>query len=145
MALESTQPLREMSTTRNLPGCKGPPARKAGKLAAISEPNVQKMWKPRCLTTLRASTVCYRDSFTVTLSLFTARFIGMNERVRKKFALFRSSPQYKHFTEINRVTPHKTNTRTGRYTYATGVNLMNFLQRRDNNDRSWVHRLRRIL
>jgi hypothetical protein len=35
----STQPLREMST-RNLPGCKGRPARKAGDLTAICEPIV---------------------------------------------------------------------------------------------------------
>jgi hypothetical protein len=37
VALGSTQPLREMST-RNLPGGKGWPARKADNLTAISEP-----------------------------------------------------------------------------------------------------------
>jgi hypothetical protein len=37
MTLGSTQPLTEMST-RNLPGGKGRPARKADKLAAICEP-----------------------------------------------------------------------------------------------------------
>jgi hypothetical protein len=37
MALGSTQLLREMST-RNLPGGKGRPARKADKLTAICEP-----------------------------------------------------------------------------------------------------------
>jgi hypothetical protein len=36
MALESTQPLTEMSTT-NFPGDKGRPARKADNLAAICE------------------------------------------------------------------------------------------------------------
>jgi hypothetical protein len=41
MALGSTQPLTEMST-RNLPGGKKRPARRADNLAAISEPNV---WK----------------------------------------------------------------------------------------------------
>jgi hypothetical protein len=41
MALGSTQPLAEMST-RNLPGCKKRPARKADNLAAICESNV---WK----------------------------------------------------------------------------------------------------
>jgi hypothetical protein len=41
MALGSNQPLREMST-RNLSGCKGWPARKAGNLTAICEPIVQK-------------------------------------------------------------------------------------------------------
>jgi hypothetical protein len=63
MALGSTQPLTEMST-RNLPGGKGLPASKAGNLTAICEPSVQKMWEPRRLTTLWASRVRYRDSFT---------------------------------------------------------------------------------
>jgi hypothetical protein len=39
MALGSTQPLIEMST-RNLPGAKGRPARKADNLTAICEPIV---------------------------------------------------------------------------------------------------------
>jgi hypothetical protein len=39
MALGSTQPLTEMST-RNFPGGKKRPARRADKLAAICEPNV---------------------------------------------------------------------------------------------------------
>jgi hypothetical protein len=39
MALGSPQPLTEMST-RNLPGVKKRPARKADNLAAICEPNV---------------------------------------------------------------------------------------------------------
>jgi hypothetical protein len=39
MALESTQPLTEMSTI-NLPGKKGRPARKADNLTAIYEPIV---------------------------------------------------------------------------------------------------------
>jgi hypothetical protein len=59
----ATQPLTEMST-RNLPGSKGCLARKAYNPTAICELNVQKMWEPRHLTTLWASTVCYRDSFT---------------------------------------------------------------------------------
>jgi hypothetical protein len=41
MALLSTQPLTKMST-KNLPGGKKRPARKADNLAAICEPNV---WK----------------------------------------------------------------------------------------------------
>jgi hypothetical protein len=63
MALRSTQPLTEMST-RNLPGGKGRPARRADNRTAICEPIVYKMWEPRRLTTLRVSTACYRDSFT---------------------------------------------------------------------------------
>jgi hypothetical protein len=61
MALGSTQPLTEMST-KNLPRGKGRPARKADNLTAICEPTVLKMWEPRRLTTLSASTACYRDS-----------------------------------------------------------------------------------
>jgi hypothetical protein len=63
MALDSTQPLTEMST-RNLSGGKGRPAHKADNLTAIYEPNVKKMWEPGHLTTLWASTACYRDSVT---------------------------------------------------------------------------------
>jgi hypothetical protein len=63
MALRSTQPLTEMST-RNHPGGKGRWAHNVDNLTAICEPIVQKMWEPRRLTTLSASTACYRDSFT---------------------------------------------------------------------------------
>jgi hypothetical protein len=62
MVLGSTQPLTEMST-RNLPGGKEWPARKVGNLTAICDPLVTKMWEPRRLTTLWASTACYRYSF----------------------------------------------------------------------------------
>jgi hypothetical protein len=63
MALVSTQPLTEMSTT-NLPGGKGRPARKADNLTVICKQIVLKIWEPRRLTTLWASTACHRDSFT---------------------------------------------------------------------------------
>jgi hypothetical protein len=69
MALGSTQPLAEIST-RNLPGVKGRPARKADNLTAICEPIVQEIWKPRRLTTLWVSMACYRNSFTI-LSFLT--------------------------------------------------------------------------
>jgi hypothetical protein len=62
MALGSTQPLTKMST-RNLPRGKKRPARKADNLTAICESSVYKMWEPRRLTTLWASTACYRESF----------------------------------------------------------------------------------
>jgi hypothetical protein len=61
MVLGSTQPLM---STRNLSGGEGRPACKADNLTAICEPIVYKMWEPRRLTTLCASTACYRDSFT---------------------------------------------------------------------------------
>jgi hypothetical protein len=64
MALGSIQLLTEMSTS-NLPGGKGRPARKADNLTAICETTVYKMCEPRRLTTLWASTVCYRHSFTL--------------------------------------------------------------------------------
>jgi hypothetical protein len=51
-------------STRNLPGVKGRPARKADNITAICEPIVQEMWEPRRLTTLWAFMACYRDSFT---------------------------------------------------------------------------------
>jgi hypothetical protein len=67
--LGSTQRLTEMSTS-NLPGGKGRPARKTDNLSTICEPTVQKMWEPRRLTTLWASTACYMDSFTVFFFFF---------------------------------------------------------------------------
>jgi hypothetical protein len=57
MALGSTQSLTEMST-RNLPGGKKRPARRADNLTAICEPNVCKLWEPQPLATLRATTAC---------------------------------------------------------------------------------------
>jgi hypothetical protein len=63
MAMESTQPVTEIST-RNLYEGKGRPARKADNLTAICEPVVWKMWEPGRLTTLWTSTAFYRDSFT---------------------------------------------------------------------------------
>jgi hypothetical protein len=45
-------------------GSKGRPAHRADSLTAIYEPIVQKMWDPRLLTTLWASTTCYRGSFS---------------------------------------------------------------------------------
>jgi hypothetical protein len=62
MALESTHPLTEMST-RNLPRIKGLPSHKAD-LNDICEPIVQKVWVPRRLTYLLASTECYANSLT---------------------------------------------------------------------------------
>jgi hypothetical protein len=41
----------------------GRPAHKADNLAAICKPINYKMWEPRRLTNLWASTACYRDSF----------------------------------------------------------------------------------
>jgi hypothetical protein len=63
MALESTQPLTDVST-RNLPGGKGQPAHKADSLTAICEPTVWKMWEPWHFTTLWTSMASYRNSFT---------------------------------------------------------------------------------
>jgi hypothetical protein len=62
MALGLTQAVTETST-RNLPGGKGWPACKAD-LTTICELIVQKMWEPIHLTTLWASTACYRGSFS---------------------------------------------------------------------------------
>jgi hypothetical protein len=73
MALGSTQYLTEMSI-RNLPGGKGRPARKADNLNASCEAIVQKIWEPRRLTILWASTACYRDSFIFSLAKILAYF-----------------------------------------------------------------------
>jgi hypothetical protein len=62
MALVSTQPLTEMST-RNLAGGKRRPVQKADNFTATYKPIVYKMLDPGRLTTLWASTACYRDSF----------------------------------------------------------------------------------
>jgi hypothetical protein len=75
MALGSTEPLTEMSTT-NLPGGRGRPARKADNLTAICELTVQKMWEPRRLTNLWDITACYRDSFTFTFTFFSSLTIS---------------------------------------------------------------------
>jgi hypothetical protein len=51
----------------------GRPARKAENFTAICEPTVYKMWDPRRLIILWASTTCYRDSFSF-MSNFNLRF-----------------------------------------------------------------------
>jgi hypothetical protein len=63
MALGMSQPLREMSI-RNLPGVKARSARKVDNLTPICEPIVHKMWERQRLTTVWASTACYRDNFS---------------------------------------------------------------------------------
>jgi hypothetical protein len=68
MDLGLTQPLTEMST-RNPPGGKGWPVRKADILTTICEPIVCKMCEPRHLTTLWAFMAYYRDSFTLFYSM----------------------------------------------------------------------------
>jgi hypothetical protein len=72
MALGSTQPLTEMST-RNFPGGKGRPARKADNLTALCEPITQKMWKPRRLTTLWASQPVTGIALPLSLPLVVSR------------------------------------------------------------------------
>jgi hypothetical protein len=62
MTLGSNQPLTEIGA-RNLPGGKERPEGKAD-LTAICETTVYKLWVPRRLTTIQASTACYKDKFT---------------------------------------------------------------------------------
>jgi hypothetical protein len=78
MALGSTQPLTEMST-RNLHGDKGRSPRKADNLTAVCEQIVKKMWVPRRLTSLWASTGCYRNSFTFSFHYFRASLFCINK------------------------------------------------------------------
>jgi hypothetical protein len=75
MAPGLTQPLTKMST-RNLPGGRGLPAHKADNLTAICEPTVQKMWKPRHLTSLSASMACYSNRFNFFSRVISGRIIG---------------------------------------------------------------------
>jgi hypothetical protein len=63
MALGLTQSLTEMNT-KNLHGGKGRSTHMTDNLTAICEPTVYRVWEPRRLTTLWASSACYRDSFT---------------------------------------------------------------------------------
>jgi hypothetical protein len=83
MALGSTQPLAEMST-RNLPGGKRRPARKADNLTGICEPIVEKLWEPRRLTTLRAFMACFRDRFA-----FTLLAASLNNQLKKNVLISR--------------------------------------------------------
>jgi hypothetical protein len=77
MSVGSSQLQTEMNT-RNLAGDKGRPARKANNPTATCEPNVYKMWEPRRLTTLWASTVCYRDIFTLYLYCWQPTLMCVN-------------------------------------------------------------------
>jgi hypothetical protein len=56
-------------STRNLLGGKGRPMRKIDNFTAICEPIVMKMWEHRRLTTLWASTACYKDFFIYSVNL----------------------------------------------------------------------------
>jgi hypothetical protein len=58
---------------RRLTGFRGLPGHKADNLTAICEPTVWKMWEPRRLTTLWASTAYYRDSFAFLPRYFCTR------------------------------------------------------------------------
>jgi hypothetical protein len=75
MALGSTHPLTEMSTS-NIPGGKGRPARRADNLTAICEPIVYKMWEPQHLITLWVCTARYRDTFTFTFTFTKLDLFG---------------------------------------------------------------------
>jgi hypothetical protein len=57
--------------------------RKADNLTAIYEPIVKKIWEPWYLTTIWASTACYRDSFTFTRSydFWGAAYIWANASI----------------------------------------------------------------
>jgi hypothetical protein len=74
MALRSTQPLTEKST-RNLPGGKGRPARKADILIESVE--------PRPLTTLWITSAFYRDTFTLPFYTQSVGLLGRGISRRK--------------------------------------------------------------
>jgi hypothetical protein len=63
MTLGSIQPLTEMST-RNLPGGKRRPARKAYNVTAICVADfLDKMWEPRRLSTIWVTMSSYKDRY----------------------------------------------------------------------------------
>jgi hypothetical protein len=49
---------------------KGRPARRADNFTLIFQPIIKKMWEPQRLATLWVAMVCYRDSFTITLTVW---------------------------------------------------------------------------
>jgi hypothetical protein len=84
LALGSTQPLAEMNTS-NLPRRKVRPEHRTDNLAAICELFVQKkMWEPRCLTSLWAST-SYRYRWQVGHKCY---LFGAPHTVRKAISYF---------------------------------------------------------
>jgi hypothetical protein len=90
MALRSTQTLTEMST-RDVPGGKGRPARKADNLIAICEPIIWNIWELRRLTTPWASMAYYRDSFTFYLQ--SLLFAVNSKKVSYAFPVRKADPQ----------------------------------------------------
>jgi hypothetical protein len=100
MALGLIQPLTEMST-RNLPAGKEWPALKADDFTAICEPTVYKLWDPRSLTTLWASTA----------------FTGIAWRVRLTTSLTSVSRLSKKMCEPRRLT----NLRASTASYSIGL------------------------
>jgi hypothetical protein len=93
MALGSTQPITEMST-RNLPGGKKRPARRADNLTAIYKPIVSKMWEPRHLTNLFASTACYRDSLSLLNLLPNSNILAFPHYTFNMLVYFHDSTVY---------------------------------------------------
>jgi hypothetical protein len=70
-------------------GRKGRPARKADNVTTICEPIVKKIWEPRPLTTLWASTACYMDSFIFLLLSFLGHIPSL-----KRFRMLCSARRY---------------------------------------------------
>jgi hypothetical protein len=64
MALDFAQPLTAIST-RNRPGSRERPARKADSLTAMCDPLVDKIWERLRSTTLWGSTAYYRNKCEV--------------------------------------------------------------------------------
>jgi hypothetical protein len=67
IAMMFAQPLAEIYT-RIFLGSETWLVLRADNLTAICEPIIKKMWLPQRLTTLCASTACYRDGFTFMIS-----------------------------------------------------------------------------
>jgi hypothetical protein len=72
-------------------GSRARPERKADNPTAICEPIVSAMWDPQHLTTLQASTGCYRDSFT-----FYDEWYRMSTMKRPDLIVFLGSKEYRY-------------------------------------------------
>jgi hypothetical protein len=89
-------------------------ARKAHDLTAICEPIIQKMWEPRCLIPLWASTACCRDNCTSTDIMKLCPSIWLEQLIKPRKTSSKDSRCLLRY--LNRAPP---NTRSDYYRHAS--------------------------